>query len=239
MQNIKAMPEQRYFKIISPPSFLDKYIERAFREAGYSPQPDGDNSDRCVALFIAGNDVRPPLPDDAGGALTLIIQPEAQLNAQSVAGSSSTIIRTPYVVGTGMTGIMRELVAMAGRGSIFHLAGNEARVSVIHAIDVARLAVALSGHSGEFTVSDGTDPTWDELIEALSTRVGHKRISTVSPRAARWLCRIGRIWGGPDATMLRRLSTTDTLITSGLPVDFTPIKVTDYLKNHIYTDEDL
>ena len=233
------MPDQRFFRIISPHSFLDKYIEREFMKAGYTLMPDVSSTDQCIAVFIAGDHTTPLLPCAAGEKLMVIVQPDTEIPQWLDTVPHHTIIRTPYVIGTGMTGLMRDIVAMVGRGTMFHLAGNEARVSVIHAIDVARLTVALCDCSGDFSITDGCDPTWRELIEALSVRVGHKRIATVSPRVAHWLCRIGRIWGGPDEKMMQKMSATETIVATQLPVEFMPVNVTNHLKTHIYTDEDL
>ena len=63
-------------------------------------------------------------------------------------GVKLSILRPAMVVGTGMGGELRRLVNSIYRGTYRHVTGNDARVSVVHAVDVARaarMAVAQSG----------------------------------------------------------------------------------------------
>ncbi|MBD5202400.1 MAG: hypothetical protein HDS81_03685 [Bacteroidales bacterium] len=231
------MNQPEYFEIISSPHFLDKFIERAFISEGFSPIPAGADDNRTVIFIASSPDDK--IPDHRACDRLIIIATQGCSQIAKSAPAEATVIITPYIVGTGMTGLMRDIVAMTGRGTMFHIEGNDAQVSVIHAIDVARLAVALSDHSGQYSVSDGSDPSWRDLTEALSVRVGHKRIPTLSKRMARWAAFGGKIWGGPDRDILNIITTDATINPSPLPIDFSPTVVTEYLTNHEYTDEDL
>lgn len=235
------MDQPKYFEIISPESFLDKFVERAFIHTGFKSLPQSDGTTERTAVYVAPI----PCPDfstaipSAAAQLIIIAPVETKLPDMSKVKIPTAILRIPFVIGTGMTGLMRDIVAMTGRGTMFHIEGNEARVSVVHAIDVARVAAKLVGMNGEYTITDGNDPTWHDLIEAISVRVGHKRISSFSPRRVKWLTLAGALWGGPDREMVKRL-TTDTIVApTPLPFDYTPLNVVDYLTNHEYTDEDL
>ncbi|MDE6085139.1 MAG: NAD-dependent epimerase/dehydratase family protein, partial [Muribaculaceae bacterium] len=87
-----------------------------------------------------------------------------------------SVLRPAMVIGTGMGGEMRALVNSIYRGTYRHVNGNEARVSVIHAIDVARAARMAAGKHGVWIITDGTDPLRRDLVEALAWRLRHKRV---------------------------------------------------------------
>lgn len=106
-----------------------------------------------------------------------------------LAGASDAALRLfcPNIVATGMTGVPMQLARAIAGGRIYHIKGNEARISVVHTTDVAR-AVALALHTdGLFTVTDGREHTIDELMEALASRLDDRRIYTLPMRWARWL----------------------------------------------------
>lgn len=152
----------------------------------------------------------------------------------------TTIIRLPYVIGTGMDGLMMDIVRMIKRGTMFHVKDNDARTSVIHALDVARIAVAAATTEGDYTVTDLSSPTWHDLVEALSVRVDHKRVPTLSSRLARLAAMVGPIIGGPDKTMLQTI-TSDYSVTPTLPDQYCTgmINVAEYLSNHEYDENDI
>ena len=95
------------------------------------------------------------------------------------------ILRCAPVVGTGMRGRVYELAKDIAKGIFFHFPGNQARMSVVHATDVAR-AVKILGQSEAnhrvYNLSDNTDPFIHDMAEALAYRMNNKRISTLSTR---------------------------------------------------------
>lgn len=142
------------------------------------------------------------------------------------------VLVCPNIVGTGMTGLPMELARRVASGSFFHIEGNEARLSVVHATDVARAVRLALGHKGAWTVTDGCDPTFDDLAEALAHRLGDKRILTLKPLWARFLMN-GR---------LRRTVTADCRADGSefaSRFGFSPTPVTEYLTTHVYDDESL
>lgn len=156
-------------------------------------------------------------------------------------GVACTILRLPPVVGTGMKGPLGEMVKRIYRGSYHHIAGNEARISVVHAVDVARACVDLAGKDGVFNLTDGVNPTVHDLAEALSRRLKDKKIMTLSQkRAARWARFNDFI---PGAWMNRgelRRMTTSLTFSGDKAIDalgYKPHSVTDYLVNHDYEND--
>lgn len=162
---------------------------------------------------------------------------EAQKN-----GVALTTLRVPPVVGTGMQGILRLLVTAIWRGNIYHVEGNDARRSVVHAVDVADAAVRCLGREGVYNVTDGIDPTTDELIEALAYRMGDKRVYTVTPkRAKRLTFMAGILPGGMKRDLLEYTTTTLTFSSEKLrsEVGFEPHSVVEYLRTHDYDVDSL
>lgn len=142
------------------------------------------------------------------------------------------VIRCPYIVGTGMTGLTRKIAAGIYKGTFVHIAGNDARISVVHATDVARAASIAAGTQGTYTLTDGTDSTIHDLAEAFAHRMGDKRIFTIGPRWA-------RIWYGKRYfDTLTSSHTADDTFCAVFP-DFHPASVVEYLKTHVYDEQSL
>lgn len=232
------MTEKPKAAITSAGHFLDKYLLRRLTDDGYDIV-DGENPD--LAIHIAGHGDLTSATSLKPKRLVIIIpgNTEVDIPDTTLPGCVTTIMRLPHVVGTGMTGILIEIVAMIKRGTMFHVAGNEARVSVIHALDVARLALTLSAVGGDYTLSDGINPTWHDLVEALSVRVDHKRVTTIKPSWAKYLAWAGPIIGGPDRDMLSKITTDSIVEASELPVAGDMINVVEYLSTHNYDDHDI
>lgn len=148
-------------------------------------------------------------------------------------GLPCTIIRGANITGTGMDGFPMELARGIARGTLMHIAGNEARISVVHAVDVARLGHMLANCGEIVNLTDGTASTIDAMMEAIAHRLDDKRIYTIKPKWARLLYGKERF---------RRLTTTLTFsnakairLTDNAPLTV----VTDYLNTHIYDNESL
>ncbi len=143
-----------------------------------------------------------------------------------------TVLVCPNIVGTGMTGLPMEIARRIAGGSYFHISGNEARLSTVHAVDVAK-AVSLVLHTpGVYLLTDGYNPTYAEFAEALAWRIKQKRIFTVSPFWSRWLMN----------RAFRRIVTTDSVLDGSEFINrfgFKPNVVTEYLRTHVYDDESL
>lgn len=166
-------------------------------------------------------------PSDAGENVT----EDFSLNPDSDAGRSKleaerlvaswaaqngvrlTIIRPARMFGTGVGGEMLRLFNDTLSGAYMHVRGNDARLSIVTAIDVATAVVKLRGLPGIFNAADGRNPSWLTLAEAMTANAGTpKRIMQIPPVVAEWMWRLGR-WIpsvnrnlNPE-TMKRRLTT--------------------------------
>jgi len=141
-----------------------------------------------------------------------------------------TVLECPNIVGTGMTGLPMEIARRIAGGTYFHISGNTARLSVIHASDVAKAVRRSLGSGWRLTLTDGADPSFVDFADALAFRINDKRILTLKPLLARFV--LGK--------SLYRTVTTDAVVyhTSTL-VGFEPTPVVQYLRTHVYDDESL
>lgn len=138
-----------------------------------------------------------------------------------------TTLICPEIIGTGMTGLPMRIARGIYRGTYTLIADNATRLSVVHALDVADAAALAAGTQGSFTITDGDDPTINDLSDALAYRISAKRLFSLPVWAS-------KIWLG--SKMFGKL-TTDNVIADTFRLqfpDFSPRKVTHYLRTHDY-----
>ena len=108
-------------------------------------------------------------------------------------GVPVTTVRAGEMFGQGMTGEMARLFARVVRGHYVHIRGNEAKMSAVTALDVARAMVRLVGKPGIYNVSDGREHTWKDLCEAMTANTGvRKRLTVLPEKWARTIYRFGK-----------------------------------------------
>ena len=149
---------------------------------------------------------------------------------------ASTILRAAHIVGTGMNGLPMRLARGIARGMLMHIRGNEAMLSVVHASDVARLAVILPAGLPPLNITDGTETRVDDLIDALAYRMKNKRVYTIkSQRIARLL------YGGEYfGELTNTLTFSNAALLAALPAGTPPPEeVTNYLRTHVYDESSL
>lgn len=189
--------------------FLLPYFEREF----VPEDPENPAPPRAIIRVVQGAEAVGELPPE-------------------VASLPVTVLRCQTIVGTGMCGLPMRIAAGIASGRYVQVKGNEARISVVHAVDVARATRVAAGTSGEFRLTDRMDPGINELAEALAYRMGDKRLLAIG---ARW----ARLWYGGD--YFRRLTTDATVAdTFGerFP-EFSPVSVVNYLRTHVYDEKSL
>jgi nucleoside-diphosphate-sugar epimerase len=183
----------------------------------------------------------PTLPSSAAGKAKL----EAEQMLQqwcSEKGVTLSILRSPAIVGTGMQGPMRQLVNDIYRGSYHHIADDQARTSVIHAVDVAQAAVAIAPIGGIYNLTDGVNPTRHDLADALASRMGKKILTLRLSRARSW-AKINDFlpFTSLNSRRLSQLTTTLTYSSNRLfeKLNWRPNSVTQYLLTHVYDENSL
>lgn len=212
-------------------AFLEPYLRRSLGD-----EPDPDAASAPVPQPRAAVRVLQPGEDAADHAL------EAEAHRLGV---PAVTLRCAHIVGTGMTGLPRRMAEKIYSGWYVHTSGADTRVNLIHAADVAEAVAAvttaeglaaLSCHSCHaLTLTDSREHTIRELAEALSFRLGDKRIFTVKPWLAKLL--LGR-------ALYAAVTADQTLAADGprmaeLFPRFQAHDVCQYLRTHTYDDASL
>lgn len=154
-----------------------------------------------------------------------------------------TILRCPPIVGTAMQGMLRSMVNSIYRGTYHHIADETQRLSVVHAVDVARAILDLAPTGGIYNLTDGVNPTRRDLAEALAHRMSDKRIYTLRPKRARVTAKI--LDFVPFATFgSKTLAERYTTLTFSCDkaikaLGWRPNSVTEYLRTHVYDENSL
>lgn len=231
--------------------FVKPYVERELPDyvlvADASELPDGANAE--LAVMLSGCEVydadegenldeSTPLRRDSA-----LARAEEELAAEAArAGLPAMILRCANTVGTGMTGFPMSIARSIYRGFYFHFKDNDARLSCVHASQVAaalRLLIEkCTPESGTLTVNitDGSDTTLHDFAEAIVARMGNKRISTLSTWGQIWL---GKLFYGKER--YRRLTSTLTFSDALLRSLTGPAgeSMVDYMRNHVYDEDSL
>lgn len=104
-----------------------------------------------------------------------------------------TIIRPARMFGNGVGGDSLQLFNDALSGKYIHIRGNDAKISLVTAYDVARGIKELYKKGGIYNAADGTNPEFIGMVEAMTANVGTKKRMTHLPiQWAEWIWRLGK-----------------------------------------------
>lgn len=104
-----------------------------------------------------------------------------------------TIVRPARMFGTGVSGETLRLFNDALNGSFIHIRGNDARTSLVTALDVAKVIAKVYKSGGVYNVADGMDPRFIDMVQAMTANAGReKRLTTLPSSWAGWLWRLCR-----------------------------------------------
>lgn len=159
-----------------------------------------------------------------------------------------TVLRPARMFGKGIKGEMKRMFSDVVSARYIHVRDNDARLSLVCAIDVAEAAARLRGIGGTFNVTDGTGTRWIDLADAMSANCGQMKRQTFLPqqwartawRFAPWLLAVK---ASLDPAVLARRSKTltlsDTALRTALP-DWNPYAAIDVIRrdNKDYPYED-
>ncbi|MDE6022561.1 MAG: NAD(P)-dependent oxidoreductase, partial [Muribaculaceae bacterium] len=104
-------------------------------------------------------------------------------------GVRLTVVRPARMFGKGIKGEMASLFNDVVAGRYIHVRGNDARLSLVCASDVAVAIMKLHSKGGVYNVTDGRGAKWIELAEAMSANTGAMKRQTCLPEkwaAAAW-----------------------------------------------------
>lgn len=104
-----------------------------------------------------------------------------------------TILRPARMFGNGVSGSTLDLFNDALSGKYIHIRGNEAKVSIVCALDVAKAVKAVHTQGGIFNVADPVPVRFIDLVESMTANAGAKKRMTHLPANwAEWIWRLGR-----------------------------------------------
>lgn len=104
-----------------------------------------------------------------------------------------TIVRPARMFGNGVKGETLELFNDALNSKYIHIRGNDAKVSLVCAYDVARGIKEIYQTGGIFNAADPRPVKYLEMVEAMTANAGAKKRMTHLPAPwAEWVWRLGR-----------------------------------------------
>lgn len=202
--------------------FLEPYLRRELE----TPTAEKDD-ESAIAIAPPAPKAAVSIRSDAGNAADPDFEQACQDNNLPLLS-----LYCPMIIGTGMIGLPRRIASSLYKGIYFAIKGNASKASLIHACDVARATALAAGTDGTFTITDGTETLIDELADAISFRLGDKRIYSIKP----WMARF--IYSKEYYAEL----TSDHLASDSFGLsypDFKPNRVTQYLRTHVYDEKSL
>ncbi|MCH5219236.1 MAG: hypothetical protein J1F20_01605 [Muribaculaceae bacterium] len=144
-------------------------------------------------------------------------------------------LRVPYVVGTGMGGVMMRMARGVSQGTVMRIKDNETEWSVIHATDVASAAKHFADKPSPQTdyVVSASPVKVNELVTAFGVRIKNKHIGSLSRRWARLLS---------GKSLYQAMVTDQILDTRQFATDYPEFVFANpvvYLETHDYGDDSL
>lgn len=108
-------------------------------------------------------------------------------------GVTLTIVRPARMFGDGVHGESLRLFNDAIGGKYIHIRGNNAKISLVCALDVARGIKELHREGGIYNAADSNPVRFIDMVESLTANAGAKKRMTHLPVAwAEWVWRLGR-----------------------------------------------
>lgn len=104
-----------------------------------------------------------------------------------------SIIRPSRMFGNGVKGDTLQLFNDALSGKYIHIRGNDAKVSLVCALDVARGVKNIYRHGGIYNAADPEPVRYIDMVESMTANAGYKKRMTHLPATwAEWVWRLGR-----------------------------------------------
>lgn len=104
-----------------------------------------------------------------------------------------TIVRPARIFGNGVKGETLQLFNDALSGKYIHIRGNNAKISLVCALDVAKGIKGLYQKGGIYNASDCRSVRFIDMMEAMTANAGaKKRMSHLPATWAEWVWRLGK-----------------------------------------------
>lgn len=215
--------------------FVRPYFERGMTGYTISDRPDG----AACAVMISTTDVYDASEGMNFNELTPLRENSADIAEEkrfadicSANGLQPVILRCAEIVGTGMTGFPRELANRIYRGTYVNIADNTAVRSVVHASSLPEAAAIALKRPDIYNVTDRTDTSLNDFADALAWRISQKRVFTLGPKWFKFIFGKRNYDRQTDSLTF----SCEKLSSAG---DYEPVRVVEYLKNHVYDESSL
>jgi len=106
-----------------------------------------------------------------------------------------TILRLPLIIGKNPPGNLGDMINAINKGYYFNIAGGQARKSMVLAEDVAMYIMKVAKIGGIYNLTDGIHPNFHELSYHIADQLGKKYIPNMPKNVAKFLAKIGDIYG--------------------------------------------
>lgn len=126
-----------------------------------------------------------------------------------------TILRLPLIVGPNPPGNLGSMIKGVQNGYYFNIAGGKAKKSMVLAEDVAKSILKAAEFGGIFNLTDGYHPSFVELSECISIRLGKGKPMHMPMWLAKIIANLGDLLGSKAPLNTNKLKK----ITSDLTFD--------------------
>jgi nucleoside-diphosphate-sugar epimerase len=106
-----------------------------------------------------------------------------------------TILRLPLIAGANPPGNLGAMIKGIKKGYYFNIAGGRAQKSMVLASDVAQFILKGSEIGGIYNLTDGYNPSFNELSLTISLQMGRKFVPNIPMVFAKVLAKIGDVVG--------------------------------------------
>lgn len=104
------------------------------------------------------------------------------------------ILRLPLIVGSNPPGNLGAMIRGVKSGYYFNIAGGKAKKSMVMAEDVARVISRLAEVGGTYNLTDGYNPSFNELSIHIAKQLGKNKVLNMPKIFAVILAKIGDVW---------------------------------------------
>lgn len=104
------------------------------------------------------------------------------------------ILRLPLIVGPNPPGNLGAMIRGVKNGYYFNIAGGKAKKSMVMAEDVARVISRLAEVGGTYNLTDGYNPSFNELSIHIAKQLGKNKVLNMPKIFAVILAKIGDVW---------------------------------------------
>lgn len=106
-----------------------------------------------------------------------------------------TILRLPLIIGVNPPGNLGSMIHGIKKGYYFNIAGGNAKKSMVLASDIAKFILNAAEIGGTFNLTDGMDPTFNELSKCISQNLKKSIVPNIPFIIANVLAKIGDLLG--------------------------------------------